>query len=47
MEPASVYSGKYGGGSSAFDMLLGGQGYKAVAVGGMLPAPLPPVCQGR
>ena len=47
MEPARVYSGRYGGGRRAFDMLLGGQGYKAVAVAGMFPAPSPPVCQGR
>lgn len=46
-EPVGVYCGKRDGGARAFEMVTGGQGYEAVAVGGMFPAPSPPVCQGR
>ena len=47
MEPVREYSCEHSGGRSAFDVLLGDQGYRAVAVAEMFPSPSPPVCRGR
>lgn len=47
IDPVGVYCGKRDGGLPAPEMVEGGQGYEAVTVAGMLPAPSPPVCQGR
>ena len=45
--PVGVYCGKRDGTAAAFEMVVGGQGYEEVALGGILPAPSPPVCHGR
>ena len=45
--PVGVYWGKRDGTARAFEMVVGGQGNEAVALGGMFPAPSPPVCHGR
>lgn len=47
IEPVGVYCGKRDGGTAAFTIDLGGHGNEAVTLGGMLPAPSPPVCHGR
>ena len=47
IEPVGVYCGKRDGGTDALTMLAGGQGNEAVMLGGILPAPSPPVCHGR
>jgi len=47
IEPVGVYCGIRDGGTAAFTMLAGGQGNEAVTLGGILPAPSPPVCHGR
>ena len=45
--PVLVYCGIRDGAARAFEMTAGGQGYEAVALAGICPAPLPPVCHGR
>jgi len=45
-KPVGVYCGKRDRGARAFEVVTGGRGYEEVAVGGMFPAPSPPVCQG-
>jgi len=45
--PVGVYCGMSDGGLEALTMLAGGQGNEAVTLGGIFPAPSPPVCHGR
>ena len=45
--PVGVYCGKRDGATGTFDIVVGGQGKEDVTLGGMSPAPAPPVCHGR
>ena len=47
IDPVGVYCGRRDGGLPALEIVAGGQGYEALTVAGMFPAPSPPVCQGR
>ena len=46
IDPVGVYCGNWAG-TPPLEMVAGGQGYDAVRVAGMFPAPSPPVCHGR